>query len=110
MGRNSKKRRQSHGSVWHPKQTDCWYYTMPGTKKRVPLFDSDGQRIRGKENRALAEIALAREKLSWSQDSVGTSVGGEWKVARICSEYVMYCEQGVAKGMISGKHSYNSKA
>ncbi len=38
MGRKRKQRRQPHGSAWHWKQTDCWYYTRPGTKKRVPLF------------------------------------------------------------------------
>ena len=27
-----KTRRQSHGSAWHWKQTDSWYYTLPGTK------------------------------------------------------------------------------
>lgn len=50
MARNRKQRRQQHGSAWHWKQTDCWYYTEPGTKKRVPLFDEHGERIRGKEN------------------------------------------------------------
>ena len=35
MGRKRKRRRQSHGSAWLGKQTDCWYYTMPGTRKRV---------------------------------------------------------------------------
>ena len=53
-------RRQSHGSAWHWRQTDCWYYTLPGTKRRVPLFDEDGNRIRGKENRDKARLALAR--------------------------------------------------
>ena len=48
MGRRKIRRRQ-HGSAWHWKQTDCWYYTMPGTKARVPLFDEAGERIRGRE-------------------------------------------------------------
>jgi hypothetical protein len=42
-----KTRRQSHGSAWHWRQTDGWYYTLPGTKKRVPLLDEGGTRIRG---------------------------------------------------------------
>ena len=63
MARKRKQRRQQHGSAWHWKQTDCWYYTMPSTKKRVALFDEDGQRIRGKRNKEAAEIALAKEKL-----------------------------------------------
>ncbi len=58
MGRNRKQRRQQHGSAWHWKQTDCWYYTLPGTKKRMPLFDENGERIRGKGNQEAAEMAL----------------------------------------------------
>ena len=26
-----RKGRQSHGSAWHWRQTDCWYCTLPGT-------------------------------------------------------------------------------
>ena len=59
MGRKRKRRRQPHGSAWHWKQTDCWYYTQPGAKKRVPLFDEGGERIRGKESKEAAELALA---------------------------------------------------
>ena len=64
MGRPRKKRRQSHGSAWHWKQTDCWYYTLPGTKRRVPLFDDQGQRIRGSENQQAAERALAQVRVA----------------------------------------------
>ena len=63
MARNRKKRRQQHGSAWHWRQTDAWYYTEPGTKKRVPLFDEKGERIRGKENKETARMALARIKV-----------------------------------------------
>ena len=69
MARKAKKRRQSHGSAWHWKQTDCWYYTMPATKKRVPVFDEEGQRIRGKENKEAAEIGLAGERLTVNSTS-----------------------------------------
>lgn len=111
MGRKAKKRRQSHGSAWHWKQTDCWYYTLPGARKRVSLLDEDGQRIRGKENKEAAEIALAREKLTWEGEAgVLPSSGGEWIVARVCSEYLQYCERGVAKGSISQGHRNNSMA
>ena len=56
--------------------------TRPGTKKRVPLFDEQGERIRGKENREAADIALAREKLTWECESGGGTTGGEWIDAR----------------------------
>ena len=72
VGRKRKQRRQSHGSAWHWKQTDCWYYTLPGSKKRVPLFDEEGERIRGKENKEAAELALAREKVTWQRDEVSS--------------------------------------
>jgi hypothetical protein len=77
MGRKRKTRRQSHGSAWHWKQTDCWYYTLPGTKKRVALFDEDGQRIRGKANKEAAEIAL------------------------VCSEFIQNCQRRAANGSIT---------
>ena len=76
MGRKRKQRRQAHGSAWHWKQTDCWYFTMPSTRQRVPLFDEHGERIRGKENKEAAELALARERLSWATE--GPSGNGEW--------------------------------
>lgn len=110
MGRKANKRRQSHGSAWHWRQTDCWYYTMPGSKKRVALFDEEGQRIRGKENKELAEVALARERLSWESESGGVAGGGEWIVARVCSDYLQYCERGLANGSISRGHRDNSMA
>lgn len=107
MGRKAKQRRQSHGSAWHWKQTDCWYYTQPGTKKRVALFDEQGERIRGRDSKMAAEVALAREKVSWV-DEAGSSSGGEWIVARVCSEYLLYCERGFATGTISRSHRDNS--
>lgn len=109
MGRKRKPRRQAHGSTWHWKQTDCWYYTMPGTKQRMGLFDEQGQRIRGKENQDAAELALAREKLSWGGEANGSSSGGgEWIVARVCSEYLQYCERGLANDSISRSHHDNA--
>ncbi len=74
MGRKARKRRQSHGPAWLWKQTDCWYYTQPGTKKRVAIFDENGERIRGKENKEAAEVSLAREKLTWGEE-VGVANG-----------------------------------
>jgi hypothetical protein len=63
MGRPRKQRRQPLGSAWYWRQTDCWYYTQPGTKKRMPLFDEQGQRIGGRQNKEAAEIALARAQV-----------------------------------------------
>ena len=109
MGR--KRRRRPHGSAWHWRQTDCWYYTMPGTTKRVPLFDENGERIRGKDKGEDAAQALAREQLSWTQEGTGTPVDkGSWVVAQVCSEYLQYCERGVAGGTISKGHRDNARA
>ena len=60
--RRKKARRQSHGSAWRWKQTDTWYYTLPGTKKRIPLFDEDGNRIRGVENKQSGPAGLGPRK------------------------------------------------
>jgi integrase len=106
-----RKRRQSHGSAWHWNQTDCWYCTLPGTKKRVGLFDEKGQRIRGAENKEAAELALARLKLSgdgWPEGAVPDN--GNRIVARVCSQYLQYCERGLANGSISKGHRDNAVA
>jgi integrase len=101
-----KTRRQSHGSAWHWRQTDCWYYTLPGAKKRVPLFDEDGARVRGKENKEQARLALARVRLAEQGEipAAQEAAGGEWLVARVCSEYIQYCDRGVAGRTISADH------
>ncbi|MBW3598411.1 MAG: tyrosine-type recombinase/integrase [Planctomycetes bacterium] len=107
MGRRRKQRRQPHGSAWHWKQTDCWYYTLPGTKKRLPLFGENGERIRGKENREAAQEALAKVKIAGGEAGAPGS-GGEWLVAQVCSEYLQYCERGVANGTMSKDHHVNA--
>src|SRR6478609_816301 len=105
MGRTRKPRRQTHGSAWHWKQTDCWYYTLPGTKKRISLFDEEGNRIRGKENGRLAEHAYARAKLAGqTTSSVGPVFPNDWLVAKVCSEYLQSCERRVAAGSMSVSH------
>ena len=105
MGRKRKQRRQSHGSAWHWTQRDCWYYTMPGTKKRVVPFDEKGERIRGNGSKETAEVALAKERLTWpNEDAATTSFSGPWLVARVCSDYIQYCEQGSAKGTVIKSH------
>ncbi len=104
-----KKRRQSHGSAWHWKQTDSWYYTLPGTKKRMPLFDEDGVRIRGQENKGAARLALARVRLAgeWQPEATQPASAEDWVVARVCSEYIQYCERGIANGTLSKGHREN---
>ncbi len=97
-----RKRRQAHGSAWHWQQTDCWYATLPGAKKRVPLLDEQGQRIRGKGNQEAAEVALTRLKLSGEDWPVGKE--RDWVVARVCSQYIQHCERGLANGTISKGH------
>ncbi len=110
MGRNRKQRRQQHGSAWHWKQTDCWYYTLPGTKKRMPLFDENGERIRGKGNQEAAEMALAKAKVANASDPAGVTGRENWLVARVCSEYLQYCERGVANHTLSKGHRDNASA
>lgn len=99
--------RRPRGSAWHWKQTDRWYYSPPGTKKRIPLLDEDGKRIRGKDNRQAAELALARIKASgkWRPTSEPTKEG-QWIVARVCSEYIQHCEHRVAAGTMSDDYGH----
>jgi len=111
MRKRRKERRQAHGSAWHWKQTDCWYYTPARSRRRVPLFDEQGERIRGKQNQSAAERALDRAKLADAAQADGKSPGGEtWLVARVCSEYIQYCERGLAAGSISQGHCRSAAA
>lgn len=101
-----KSRRQTHGLAWHWRQTDCWYYTLPGTKRRVALCDEDGNRIRGKEKRDKARLAMARVSLEEKGElPISSATTGPWLVARVCSEYIQYCERRLAKGTISAEHN-----
>ena len=108
MARPRKQRRSARGSAWHWKQTDCWYYTLPGTKKRMPLFDEAGARIRGLDGRNSAEQALARVQLSGEHNVQASPAEQDWIVARVCSDYLEYCRRGVASGAVS--QGYNQQA
>lgn len=88
MARTRKQRRQQHGSAWHWKQTDCWYYTAPGTRKREALFDEDGERVRGKENKEAAQLALARIRLSEELSPTTVAPSRGWTVAQVCELYL----------------------
>ncbi|MFC1597663.1 tyrosine-type recombinase/integrase [Planctomycetota bacterium] len=100
-----RKRRQPHGSAWHWKQTDCWYYTEPSTKKRVPLVDDNGNRIRGKDNKEAAQVALARVKLSRAMEmGQAPEAEGPGLVAKACSVYLQHCEKALASGTGSRSH------
>jgi len=75
---------------------------LPGCKKRVPLFDEDGNRIRGIDNKKAAHLALARVKLGqgWLPEAPPASPD-DWIVAKVCSKYLQYCERGAANGTLS---------
>lgn len=99
------RRRRSRGSAWHWSQTDAWYYTPPGTKRRVLLRDENGRSIRGRENRANAELALARVKAAGTWRPSTESVGDDpWVVAKVCSCYIQHCEQRAANGSLHPEH------
>ncbi len=92
-------RRRSRGQAWHWKQTDAWYYTPPGTKRRVLLRDESGRSIRGIANRPSAELALARIKVSGAWRPAAEPVRDDpWRVAKVCSLYIEHCEQRAAGG------------
>ncbi len=108
MGRPRKQRRNPHGAAWHWKQTDCWYFTLPGTKKRVALFDENGGRIRGRDNQDAAEHALARAKLSGEMHGDAPVADQAWIVARVCSEYLQHCERSLTAQSMSRGHRDSS--
>lgn len=110
MSVTDKKRRRPRGKAWHWKQTDCWYYTPPGTTRRVRLKDDERRPIRGEENRKVAELALARIKVSggWRPTPEAAN-DNEWLVATICSEYIGVCERRAAAGMLNKEYSESVK-
>jgi len=87
MAGNRKQRRQQHGSAGHWKQTDAWYYTEPGTKKRVPLFDEKGERIRDKEHKEAIRTALARINVADELSTPVPPISDEWTVAKVGDVY-----------------------
>ena len=102
MGTDGRHRRRPRGSAWHWRQTDSWYYTPPGTNRRVPLADKNGKRLRGKHNYQAAQLALARVKVAghW-RPAAEPAAEGEWLVAKVCSRFIQYCEQRLETGTIS---------
>jgi integrase len=104
-----RRRRGRRGAAWHWKQTDCWYYTPPGAKKRVALRDEAGNRIRGAGNKQSAALALARVKLTteWqpAADTPALQSGGEpWLVARVCSEHIQHCASRSTVGFMNAEY------
>lgn len=103
------KRRQRPGSAWYWQQTDCWYHTPPSTKKREPLLDENGERIRGVENKQAAGLALARVRLirglAAPSEMPAPLVKPEtWSVARVCSEYLVHCGRAATTGQMHPEH------
>jgi integrase len=99
------RRRRSRGNAWHWRQTDCWYYTPLGTKRRVRLLDEDNRPIRGKDNLHVAELALARVKASGNwRPTVEAESKDPWLVAKVCSRYIEHCEQRAANGALSAEY------
>ncbi|HEY5313296.1 MAG TPA: hypothetical protein VIK18_12285 [Pirellulales bacterium] len=109
VAENKTTRRQRRGSAWYWKQTDCWYHTPQGTKRREPLVDENGKRIRGAENKQAAGLALARVRLKQGlspppEESSPPAVAKVWSVASVCSEYLAHCERAVAAGRMHPEH------
>jgi integrase len=111
MGSKSPRQRARRGSAWFWKQTNCWYYTLEGGKRRVPLLDQAGKRIRGAENKQAAELALARVRLASDGRSTNTAAPAApseaWCVAKVCSEYLQACQQRKTAGTMSAAHCTN---
>ena len=75
----------------------------------MALLDENGERIRGREKEEAVEVAPAKEKLSWTYDSDASTIGNnQWLIARVCSDYIQYCEYVLLKGQISKNRRDNS--
>jgi hypothetical protein len=114
MANTGRRRRGHRGAAWYWSQTDCWYYTPTGTKRRVPLVDDDGKRIRGKGNRSSAMLAVARAKLAtdWRPEPQAVpdqaNRGTPWLVAGVCSEYIEWTQKRMTAGTINAEYGYGT--
>ncbi|ADB15973.1 hypothetical protein Psta_1295 [Pirellula staleyi DSM 6068] len=70
----------------------------------MALFNEQGERIKGLAKNFEAEQALARIKVGLADNGPGFTPEGEWIVARVCSDYIQYCERGVLKGTTTSGH------
>ena len=111
----AQRRQRGHrGAAWYWKQTDAWYYTPTGTKRRIALFDEEGWRIRGANQKSLANLSLARAKLAtdWRPEVLAVQTlepAVPWVVARVCSEFIQSTEHRVAKGTIAKEYAQDVK-
>lgn len=114
MAKTAAQRRQRHGSAWYWIQTDSWYYTPPGTKRRVALLDENGKRIRGLQSKQVAGLALARVRVAAggkpkaAAEPTDPQPAQTWLVAKVCADYIDYCQRGVAAGRISFDHRHSA--
>ncbi len=99
---NTGRKRRSRGRAWYWRQTDSWYFTPPGTKRRVRLVDERGNPVRGQSSIDQAELALARVKAAgdWRPE-VKPAEESDWIVAKVCSIYIENCEKRSRAGEIS---------
>jgi integrase len=114
MSQPNSSRRQRRGSAWYWQQTDCWYYTPRGSKARQALWDEDGRRIRGAENKHAAQLALARVRIQQglrqaAELETSPTAGQEWVVARVCAEYLSHCERATAAGRMHPDYHRENK-
>ena len=110
MGRKRKQRRQPHGSAWHWKQTDCWYYTHAGHEEAGAPSMRTGRGSGAARTGKPAESGAGEGKafLGGRRPPGSPSANGPWLVARVCSEYLQYCERGLASGSITKSHRDNA--
>jgi hypothetical protein len=92
MGRPYKQRRRPDGAAWYWKQTDCRCYTLPGTKKRIGLFDEEGQRIRPSRRGATAATEACLAKLSPEQRAAA-----RWHRTDVSAGYPQVCAEWLAE-------------
>ncbi|MBL9084766.1 MAG: tyrosine-type recombinase/integrase [Planctomycetales bacterium] len=97
------QRRRSRGAAWYWQQTDTWYYTPRGTKKRETLRDEKGRPIRGLQSKHAAQLALARIRITQGMvpaEGAEESMPAKHEplVAEVCADYIRHCERALTAG------------
>jgi len=81
-------RRRTDG-IFYRQWNNTWYSSITG--KKLPLYDDQGQRIKGRHNEAAAKKAYARLLLA-IEDGAGHAADTEPDAGDIVADYVAYVQ------------------
>ena len=98
-------RRRTDG-IFYRQWNNTWYSSITG--KKLPLYDDQGQRIKGRHNEAAAKKAYARLLLA-IEDGAGHAADTEPDAGDIVADYVVYVHHRAETAGGSPTHAANAQ-